>query len=54
MAEKMRKHTFIIELSMADSERLETYLRETGMKKLGVMRKAILRYLDEKAPNTEN
>ena len=54
MAEKMKEHTFRIQISESDSERLKTYLRETGMKKRFFMQNALLRYLEEKEQNTEN
>ena len=47
MAEKTREHSFKIHFNEADSERFEAYARETGMKKLAIVRKAILRYIDE-------
>ena len=51
MAEKTRLHFFRIHLNEADSERFEAYARETGMKKLAIVRKAIMRYIDENTPN---
>jgi hypothetical protein len=39
----------MINLSKQDSERLEVYLRESGMKKRAFMQKAILKYLGEQA-----
>jgi len=47
MVENMVKHSFTITLREAESERFEAYIRETGMKKLAVARKAILRYIEE-------
>ena len=47
MAEKLREYSFKIHFSEADSERFEAFVRETGMKKLAVARKAILRYIEE-------
>ena len=47
MAEKTRTYTFIIEFSEADSERFEDFVRENGMKKRAVARKAILKYLED-------
>jgi len=48
-AEKTDKiHSFMINLSKQDSERLSAYLRESGMKKRAFMQKAILKYLNEK------
>jgi len=54
MAEKTREYSFKIHLNEAESERFETYVREAGMKKLAVMRKAIIKYLEENGPNTGN
>jgi len=54
MVENMVKHSFTITLSEADSERFEAYLRRTGIKKLAVAQKAIVRYLDENEQKSEN
>lgn len=40
-------HSFHVMLEKQDSERLEDYLRESGMKKRAFMQKAILKYLRE-------
>jgi len=40
-------HSFRIELEKQDSERLNVYLRESGMKKRAFMQKAVLKYLGE-------
>lgn len=54
MAEKTRTYTFIVRFSEADSERFEAFVRETGMKKLAVARKAILKYIEDNQPNSGN
>ena len=54
MVENMVKHSFTIMLSEADSERFKGFVRETGMKKLAVARKAILRYIEENASKAGN
>ena len=54
MVENMVKHSFTTTLREADSERFEAYLRRTGIKKLVVAQKAILRYLDENEQKSEN
>ena len=54
MAEKMKEHTFRIQISESDSARLEAYLHENGMKKRFFMQKAVRRYLDENEQKTEN
>jgi hypothetical protein len=47
-AEKdIKQHSFHVMLDRQDSERLEVYLRESGMKKRAFMQKAILKYLGE-------
>lgn len=50
MAEKTKIYGFKIWLSEEESERFEAYIRDTGMKKLAVARKAILQYIEENAP----
>jgi len=45
--EKTKVHSFTITLSEDDSERFEAYLRRTGIKKLAVAQKAILKYLED-------
>lgn len=54
MAEKTKVYSFTIRFSKDESERFEAYVRETGMKKLAVAHKAIMRYLDENEQKTEN
>ena len=54
MAEKMKEYSFKVHFNERDSGRFEDYVRETGMKKLGVIRKAILRYLDEEEQKAGN
>jgi len=54
MAEKMKEHTFRIQLSESDSVRLEAYLCENGMKKRFFMQKAIRLFLDENEQKSEN
>ena len=46
MKEKTKRYAFQVYLNEADSERFEAFVRETGMKKLAIVRKAILAYLD--------
>ena len=48
MAEKMKEHSFMIRLNEAESERFEAFVHESGMKKIAIARKAILRYIEEK------
>jgi predicted DNA-binding protein len=43
----LKQHSFIIHLEQEDSERLDQYLRNSGMKKRAFMQKAILKYLGE-------
>jgi len=45
--ERLLNHFFKIQLNEAESERLNVYVRETGVKKVALIRKALLRYLDE-------
>jgi len=54
MKEKTKRYAFQVYLNEADSERFEAFVRETGMKKLAVVRKAILRYIDENEQNAKN
>jgi len=48
MMEKTKEYSFKIQMQEQDSERFEIFARETGMKKLAIVRKAILRYIEEK------
>lgn len=45
--ERLQNHFFKIQLNETESERLDNYVRETGIKKVVLVRKALLRYLDE-------
>ena len=54
MAEKTKNYTFIVQFSEADSERLEAFVRESGMKKRAVAHKGIILFLDENEQKTEN
>ena len=54
MAEKLREYSFKIHFNESDSRRFETFVRESGMKKLAVARKAILRYIEENASKAGN
>ena len=47
MKEKTKRYAFQVYLNEADSERFESFVRESGMKKLAIVHKAILRYLEE-------
>ena len=54
MAEKTKNYTFIVQFSEAESERLEAFVRESGMKKRAIAHKAIRLYMDENEQKTEN
>ena len=54
MAEKTRQYTFIVRFSEAESEHFETFVRESGMKKIAIARKAILRYIEENEQEAKN
>lgn len=54
MAEKTKEYSFKVHLNETESERFEAFVREKGMKKLAIARKAILRYIEDNAPGTGN
>jgi len=54
MAEKIKAYAFKIWLNEDESERFEAFARESGMKKIAIARKAILRYIDENEQKAEN
>jgi len=45
--EKDKLYGFKILFNAAETARFEAFARETGMKKLAIVRKAILRYIEE-------
>ena len=45
--EKSKQYGFRIWFNEAETERFEAFARESGMKKLAIVRKAILRYIEE-------
>jgi len=47
MIEKTKEYSFKIQMQEQDAERFEAFAKETGMKKLAIVRKAILKYLEE-------
>ena len=54
MAEKTKAYAFKIWLNEAESERFEAFACESGMKKIAIAKKAILRYIDENEQKSEN
>lgn len=54
MAEKTKEYSFKVHFNEAESERFEVFARETGMKKLAIVRKAILLFIDENEQEAEN
>ena len=48
MLEKTKEYSFKISMREQDAQRFEAFAQETGMKKLAIVRKAILRYIEEK------
>jgi len=47
MLEKTKEYSFKISMREQDAQRFEAFARESGMKKLAIVRKAILKYLEE-------
>jgi len=54
MKEKTKRYAFQVYFNEADSERFEAFARESGMKKLAIARKAILRYIEENEEKYRN
>jgi len=54
MAEKTRQYTFIVRFSEAESEHFEAFVRESGMKKIAIAKKGIMRFIDENEQKAEN
>ena len=54
MAEKTKAYAFKIWLNEDESEHFEAFARESGMKKIAIARKAILRYIDENEKEAKN
>jgi len=51
---KTKRYAFQVYFNRADSERFEAFARESGMKKLAIVHKALLRYLDEEEQKAGN
>jgi len=47
MKEKTKRYAFQVFLSQDESERFEDYANKTGIKKYVIVRKALVKYLDE-------
>lgn len=54
MVEKTRTYTFIIEFSEDETDRFETFVDKSGMKKRAIAKKGILRFIEENAQNARN
>ena len=54
MAEKTKEYSFKIQMREQDAQRFESFAQESGMKKLAIVRKAIIKYLEENGSNTGN
>jgi len=47
MKEKTKRYAFQVFLSQDESERFEDHANKTGIKKYVIVRKALVKYLDE-------
>ena len=54
MTEKLTQHSLQAPFSETEWARLEAYIRKSGMKKMAIIRIAVLRYLDEEEQKAGN